>query len=148
MENLIKVNTGNLASDVFYGSIRINGQDISVSNLLKKDIVYKFRMTAKAKAGFQVIKDLNCSAADLAWNMSKHTTVVEVERLINGQSYWFHVLTTKGGKWYSIDKRILESLTVGDMHQAFPKMIDWNIWNHVGAKSYACKSFVNNKKAA
>lgn len=148
MENLIKVNTGNLASDVFYGSIRINGQDISVSNLLKDDLIYKFRMTAKAKAGFQTIKDLNCCAADLAWNMSKHTTVVEVERLIDGRSYWFHVLTTKGGKWYSIDKAILENITVGDMRQAFPKMIDWNIWNQVNAKTHACKSFINNKKAA
>ena len=148
MKSLIKVNTGNLASDVFYGSIRINNQDISVSNLLKEDIVYNFRMTAKSKAGFQTIRDLSCAPADLAWSMSKHTTVVEVERLIDGRSYWFHVLTTKGGKWYSIDKAILESITVGDMHQAFPKMIDWNIWNQVGAKSHACKSFVNTKKAA
>jgi hypothetical protein len=148
MENLIKVNTGNLASDVFYGSIRINNQDISVSNLLKEDIVYNFRMTAKAKAGFQCIKDVSCAGKDLAWYISKHTTVVEVERLISGRSYWFHVLTTKGGKWYSIDKAILESITVGDMHQAFSKMIDWNIWNQVNAKTHACKSFVNNKKAA
>ena len=148
MKSLIKVNTGNLASDIFYGSIRINNQDISVSNLLKEDIVYNFRMTAKAKAGFQTIIDLSCVPADLAWSMSKHTTVVEVERLINGISYWFHVLTTKGNKWYSIDKAILESISVGDMHNAFPKMIDWNIWNQVNAKSHACKSFINNKKAA
>ena len=148
MKSLIKVNTENLASDVFYGSIKINGQDISVSNLLKEDIVYKFRMTAKAKAGFQTIRDLSCTPADLVWNMTKHTTVVEVERLIDGKSYWFHVLTTKGGKWYSIDKAILENISVGDMHNSFPKMIDWNIWNQVGAKTHACKSFVNNKKAA
>jgi hypothetical protein len=148
MQNLIKVNTGHLTSDVFYGSIKINGQDINVSNLLKEDLIYKFRMTAKAKAGFQTIRDLNCCAADLAWSMSKHTTVVEVERLIDGRSIWFHVLTTKGGKWHSVDKAILESITVGDMHNAFPKMVDWFIWDHVGAKTHACKSFVNNKKAA
>jgi hypothetical protein len=148
MQNLIKVNSGHLASEVFYGSIRINGQEISVSNHLKEDVVYNFRMTAKSKAGFQTIRDLSCAPADLAWSLSKHTTVVEVERLIDGRSYWFHVLTTKGGKWHSIDKAILESITVGDMHQAFSKMIDWNIWNQVNAKTHACKSFINNKKAA
>ena len=47
-----------------------------------------------------------------------------------------------------IDKAILESISVGDMHNAFPKMIDWTIWNQVNAKSHACKSFINNKKAA
>ena len=62
----------------------------------------------------------------------------------NGKEYWFHVLTTKGGKWYSIDKAILERLTVGDMHQAFSKMIDWSIWKKLNTKTWASMAFVMN----
>jgi hypothetical protein len=77
--------------------------------------------------------------------LCKHTTVVEVaKKYENGKEYWFHVLTTKGGKWYSIDKGILEVLTVGDMHGAFPKMVDWNIWKRMNTKFHSCKSFVPN----
>jgi hypothetical protein len=47
-----------------------------------------------------------------------------------------------------IDKEILENLTVGDMHGSFSKMVDWDIWKQVNAKTHACKSFINNKKAA
>jgi hypothetical protein len=65
-----------------------------------------------------------------------------MEKMIGGKSYWFHILTTKGGKWYSIEKNLLESLTVGDMHGMFPKMIDWDIWKRVNAKFHSCKSFV------
>jgi hypothetical protein len=85
----------------------------------------------------------------LPYYLSKNTTVVEVERVTNGKSNWFHVLTTKGGKWCSIDMNLLEALTVGDMHGAFPKMVDWNIWKRMNTKFHSCKSFVyNTPKAA
>ena len=58
MKTMIKVNDGNLGGDIFYGNININGNSVSVSNLLKdENEVYKFRMTAKARAGFQTISD-------------------------------------------------------------------------------------------
>jgi hypothetical protein len=139
---LIKLNTGTLSGDVFYGSIDINGSTVSVSNLTELGMEYRFRYTTKARAGFPVIADIECKIEELRYYMSKNTTVVEVERMIGGKSHWFHILTTKGGKWYSIDKNLLESLTVGDMHGAFPKMIDWNIWKRVNAKFHSCKSFV------
>lgn len=142
---LIKVNTGTLSGDVFYGSIRINGENVSVSNLTEVGKKYRFRYTAKAKAGFPIICDVECSVEALGYHLGKNTTVVEVERMISGKPYWFHILTIKGGKWYSIDKNLLESLTVGDMHRAFPKMIDWNIWKEMNTKFHSCKSFSMNE---
>jgi hypothetical protein len=144
---LIKVNTGTLSGDVFYGSIRINGENVSVSNLTEVGKEYRFRYTAKAKAGFPIICDVECSVEALGYHLGKNTTVVEVERMISGKPYWFHILTIKGGKWYSIDKNLLESLTVGDMHRAFPKMIDWNIWKEMNTKFHSCKSFSMNEAA-
>jgi hypothetical protein len=147
MNNLIKVNTGTLSGDVFYGSIRINGENVNVSNLTEVGKKYRFRYTAKAKAGFPIICDVECSVEALGYHLGKNTTVVEVERMISGKPYWFHILTIKGGKWYSIDKNLLESLTVGDMHRAFPKMIDWNIWKVMNTKFHSCKSFSMNEAA-
>ena len=81
MNNMIKVNDGTMSSDVFYGSIRINGNSVSVCNHLKdENEVYKFRMTAKARAGFQVIRDFEGTVKELPMALSKHTTVVEVAK--------------------------------------------------------------------
>jgi hypothetical protein len=144
---LININTGTLSGDVFYGTMRINGATIGVSNLTELGKITRFRYTAKAKAGFPVIGDVECIVEALPYYLSKNTTVVQMERLIDGKSYWFNVLTTKGGKWNSIDKNILENLEVGDMHRAFPKMIDWNIWKAMNTKFHSCKSFVLNQAA-
>jgi hypothetical protein len=144
---LIEISTGTLSGDVFYGTIRINGERINVSNLTELGKTYRFRYTAKARAGFPVIGDIECNVEALPYYLSKNTTVVQVERLIDGKSYWFNVLTTKGGKWNSIDKNILENLEVGDMHRSFPKMIDWNIWKFNNTKFHSCKSFVLNQAA-
>ena len=147
MNNLIKINTNTLSGDVFYGSIRINGESINVSNLTTSGETHKFRYVTKARAGFQIICDVECSVEELPFHIGKNTTVVQMERLIDGKSYWFHILTTKGGKWNSIDKNLLESLEVGDMHRAFPKMIDWNIWKQMNTKFHSCKAFVMNEAA-
>ena len=144
---LIEINEGHLGGDVFYGSMRINGERVGVSNLTKLGETTRFRYTAKAKAGFPIIGDIECTPEQLPYYLSKNTTVVQMERLIDGKSYWFNVLTTKGGKWNSIDKNILENLEVGDMHRAFPKMIDWNIWKAMNTKFHSCKSFVQNQAA-
>ncbi len=143
--SVIEVNTGSLSGSVFYGSIHINGNRISVSNHLSSGSDYKFRMIGKARAGFPIIREVECSLAELPYYFSKHTTYVEVEKKNGGKSYWFPVLTTKSGKWNSIDKGILEVLTVGDMHGAFPKMVDWNIWKAMNTKFHSCKSFVYNE---
>jgi len=144
---LIEISTGTLSGDVFYGTIRINGERINVSNLTEIGIPYRFRATGKARAGFPIIVDIECTVEALPYYLSKNTTVVQMERLIDGKSYWFNILTTKGGKWNSIDKNLLENLEVGDMHRSFPKMIDWNIWKFNNTKFHSCKSFVMNQAA-
>ena len=142
---LIVLNENTLAGNVFYGTININGTHINVSNLTELGKEYRFRYTTKARAGFPVIGDAECTIDNLRYYLSKNTTVVEMEKMIDGKPYWFHILTTKGGKWNSIEKNLLESLTVGDMHGAFPKMIDWSIWKRMNTKFHSCKAFVNNK---
>lgn len=144
--NVIKVNKDRLGGEVFYGSVKINNNEVSVSNLLKGDNKHIFRMTGKAKAGFQIIRDCKGTVEELIYCLNKHTTVVEVlKKYDNGTSNWFHVLTTKGGKWDSIDKSILEKLTVGDMHQSFSKMVDWNMWKQLKTKTWESMAFVMNK---
>jgi hypothetical protein len=142
---LIILNENSLKSDVFYGSININGTHITVSNLAELGKEYRFRYTGKARAGFPIIGDTECTIENLPYYLSKNTTVVQMEKMIGGKPYWFNILTTKGGKWTSIDKNLLESLEVGDMHGCFPKMIDWNIWKAMNTKFHSCKAFVNNK---
>ena len=144
---LIKIHTGTMSGDVFYGSININGTQVNVSNLTELGKTYRFRYTAKARAGFPVIGDVECTVEVLPYYLSKSTTVVQMERLIEGKPYWFNILTIKGTKWNSIDKNLLENLEVGDMHRAFPKMIDWNIWKAMNTKFHSCKSFVMNQAA-
>lgn len=142
---LIILNENSLKSDVFYGSININGTHITVSNLTELGKEYRFRYTGKARAGFPIIADTECTIENLPYYLSKNTTVVQMEKMIGGKPYWFNILTTKSGKWTSIDKNLLESLEVGDMHGAFPKMIDWNIWKMMNTKFHSCKAFVKNK---
>jgi len=147
MNDLIKVNTDTLGGDVFHGTIQINGNTINVSNLTRSGNIHRFRYTAKARAGFPIIGDVECTVEELPYHLSKNTTVVQMERLIDGKSFWFNILTTKGSLWNSIDKNLLETLTVGDMHKAFPKMIDWNIWKRMNTKFHSCKSFIMNQAA-
>ena len=147
MTNLIEVNTGTLSGSVFYGTIRINGNRVSVSNHLTSDKEYTFRMIGKARAGFPMIVEFTSTIKGLPYYLSKNTTYVEYfkESSVGGKGMWLSVLTTKGGKWNSIDKGLLEVLTVGDMHGAFPKMVDWNIWKRMNTKFHSCKSFVMNE---
>ena len=143
--NMIKKNENELGGDVFYGDITINGNNVMVSDLIKNK-EHNYRMTTKCKAGFQVIRDYKGTVEGLIACMSKHTTVVEMEhKRDDGTSNWFHVFATKGSKWYSIDKSILENLTVGDMHQAFSKMVDWDMWKKLNTKTWASMAFVMNK---
>jgi len=149
MNDLIVVNEGTMSGGVFYGTILINGTHITVGNLMETGVDYKFRMITKARAGFPIIAEVTCKVEDLPYYLSKNTTYVEFLKEIGTTPYWFSVLTTKGGKWNSIDKSLLEALTVGDMHGSFPKMVDWNIWKRMNTKFHSCKSFVyNTPKAA
>jgi hypothetical protein len=137
-----------MSSDVFYGSFdtTVNGKRITVgvSNHIKDvNKTYKFRSAAKCKAGFVNIHDFQDTPYGAFCNWKKNSLVnlqvlVEFE---NGATQWHNVYTTKGGKWYSIDRGLLEVLTVGTMRQSYPDMCDMNLWELVGAKTWADKAF-------
>jgi len=148
----VNINTNDsYSSDVFYGSFRtyVNGKsiDVSVSNHIKDvNQTYKFRAAAKCRAGFINISDFQDTPQGAISNWKKNTLVnLQVEVVFEGgEKQWHNVYTTKGGKWHTIDRGFLEVLTVGSMRQSFPDMCDMNLWELVGAKTWADKAFTKN----
>jgi hypothetical protein len=144
---LIKVTEGTLAGDVFYGSfdtiVKNKRVSVMVSNHIKdENKEYEFRIAGKCKAGFINIHDTKGTAASIISGYQKNSLVnIQVK---NEFGSWMNVYTTKGGKWYSIDKGFLDVITVGTMRQSFPDMCDMNIWNRFGAKTWADKAFTQN----
>lgn len=140
-----------LSSDVFYGSMRttVKGKtiDVSISNHIKDvNKKYKFRSAAKCKAGFINIHDFEDTpqGAICTWVKNALVNLQVLVEFENGAKQWHNVYTTKSGKWYSIDRGLLEVLTVGSMRQSFPDMCDMKLWELVGAKTWADKAFTKN----
>jgi len=149
--SVIKVTTGTLAGDVFYGSfdttVKNKRVSVMVSNHIKDvNKEYEFRIANKCQAGFVNIHDSKGTPSDMMRGWSKNSLVnIQVKHTWeNGTVVWHNVYTTKGGKWFSIDKGFLEVMTVGDMRQSFPDMCDMNIWGRFGAKTWADKAFSQN----
>lgn len=144
---LIKVTEGILAGDVFYGSfdttVKNKRISVTVSNHIKDtNKEYEFRIAGKCQAGFISIHDIKGTASEIIRGYSKNS-LVNIQ-MKNEFGHWMNVYTTKGGKWYSIDKGFLEVITVGTMRQSFPDMCDMEIWNRFGAKTWADKAFTQN----
>ena len=145
--SVIKVTTGTLAGDVFYGSFdtRIKDKNITVmvSNHIKdKNKEYEFRIAGKCRAGFITIHETKGTPKNVISGYKKNSLVnIQVK---NEYGHWMDVFTTKGNKWYGIDKGFLEVMTVGTMRQSFPDMCDMNIWSRFGAKTWADKAFTQN----
>jgi hypothetical protein len=148
--SVIKLTTGTMGGDVFYGTYDtiVKGKPcrIMVSNHLKEDKEYEFRVASKCQAGFVTISDWATTPAEAISGFGKNNLVnIQVKHTYdNGESLWLNVYTTKGGKWHSIDKGFLDVLTVGDMRQSFPDMCDMELWGRMGAKTWADKAFVQN----
>lgn len=150
--SVIKVSNDKvLSGDVFYGSFDTVVKDkrvtVGVSNHLKDpNKQYKFRIAGKCQAGFINIHDTKGTPSEIIRGYTKNSLVnIQVEITYEeGRSIWLNVYTTKGGKWFSIDKGFLETLTVGTMRESFPDMCDMNIWNRFGAKTWADKAFTQN----
>lgn len=141
----VKVNTDSVMSgDVFYGSFdtNIKGKrtSIIVSNHLKDvNKQYEFRIAGKCQAGFISIHDSKTTPKGVIAGYKKNSLInIQVK---NEFGHWMNVFTTKGGKWYSIDRGFLEVLTVGDMRTSHPDMCDMNLWEMVGAKTWADNAF-------
>jgi hypothetical protein len=148
----LKVNTDSVMSgDVFYGSfdttVKNKRISVMVSNHIKDvNKEYEFRIANKCQAGFINIHDSKGTASDMMSGWSKNSLVnIQVKHTWDdGKVIWFNVLTTKGGKWYSIDRGFLEVITVGTMRQSFPDMCDMSLWELVNSKTWADKAFVQN----
>lgn len=148
----VKVSTDPvMAGDVFYGSFdtTIKGKrtSIMVSNHIKdENVQYEFRIANKCKAGFVNIHEIKGTPLDAigGWGKNALVTVQVKHTYDNGKTLWFNVFTTKSGKWYSIDLGFLKVLTVGNMRTSFPDMCDMNLWEMVGAKTWADKAFTQN----
>ena len=148
---IIKVTEGTMSGDVFYGSFntQIKGKTTSVmvSNHIKDlNKEYEFRIAGKCQAGFINIHDKKGTAHSVIAGYKKNTLVnIQVKVTYdNGVEYWHNVFTTKGSKWHGIDKGFLDVLTVGDIRSSFPEMCDMNIWEMMGAKTWADKSFTKS----
>jgi len=148
---VVKLTTGTLAGDVFYGSfdttVKNKRISVMVSNHIKDvNQEYEFRIANKCQAGFVNIHDSKGTASDMMRGWSKNSLVnIQVKHTWeNGTVVWHNVFTTKGGKWYSIDRGFLEVMTVGTMRQSFPDMCDMKLWELVNTKTWADRAFVQN----
>jgi len=149
--SIIKVTEGTLSSDVFYGSFDTVCKDKTISVMVSNHIKdvnkeYEFRIAGKCQAGFINIHDNKGTARSIISGYKKNSLVnIQVKVVYdNGVELWHNVYTTKGNKWHGIDKGFLEVLTVGDMRQSFPDMCDMNLWQKLGAKTWADKAFTQN----
>ena len=149
--NIIEVTEGVMSGDVFYGSFKTRIKEklmsVMVSNHIKDvNAEYEFRIAGKCRAGFINIHDSKGTPKSVIAGYKKNALVnIQVKVVYeNGHELWHNVFTTKGNKWHGIDKGFLEVLTVGDMRQSFPDMCDHNLWERMGAKTWADKAFTQN----
>jgi hypothetical protein len=148
--SVINLTTGTMAGDVFYGTyntiVKGKSQRVMVSNHIKENKQYDFRIAAKCQAGFINISDWTTTPKEMISGFKKNSLVNIQVKLVyeDGREIWVNVFTTKGGKWYSIDKGFMDVLTVGDMRQSHPDMCDMELWGRMGAKTWADKAFVQN----
>jgi len=124
--------------------------EFSVTNHLEEDKKYKFRYVAKCKAGFLNITESPYEETPKQFIQNTYNFLDNVQvwkEFENGKGLWLNVLCTKGKKFYSIDKSFLLNLTVSNMHNAWKKMVDFNLWKKVGAKTHADYAYKMNNVA-
>ncbi len=104
-------------------------------NKFDSETVYEYRAITKCVAGFLTISEGKGELSQIAtrWEKNRLHTLEVKNQYGNYQT----VLVMKGGKFYMVDKSIVESLTVGDIHSTFPKMADHNHWKSIGSKTWA-----------
>tara|TARA_R110002153_G_scaffold250469_2_gene407210 strand:- start:2741 stop:3265 length:525 start_codon:yes stop_codon:yes gene_type:complete len=124
--------------------------EFNVSNHLESGVKYNWRTVGKCRAGFVTIFDREDQTPEqMSYYFAKGTQCVQVYKEFETPStkggIWLNVLTFKGGRFDSVDKSILESLTVGVIHEAFSKNVDYSLWKLTNAKSHASTPYKFNK---
>ena len=119
----------------------------NVNKLLVAGEKFDFRYVTQCKAGWPIIGECTTTPSGLAYYISKYTTCIEFKRVgKDGTEYWLSVLNMKGGKIVNIDLELLLNLAVGNMHHAFPKMVDYDLWKRMNTKSHASFAYKFNTK--
>lgn len=133
-----------MSSEHWYGSVyqtdnKGKGFEFTVSNHIEDGKKYNWRYSGKCRAGFITIFEREqMTVEQMSYYWGKHLNNVQIyKEFENGKGLWVDVITFKGGRFYSIDKAILERLTVSDMHSSFPKMVDFRLWERVNAKNHS-----------
>ncbi len=122
-----------------------------VTNHLEEGKEYKFRYACKCKAGFLNINETNYPQTPEQFIGSTYGFVENVQVWIDAEEptdhykgLWVNVLSTKGKKFYSIDKSFLLHLKVGNIHNAWKKMVDFILWERMEAKTHADYAYTMN----
>lgn len=128
--------------------------EFSVTNHLVENKKYKFRYTAKCKAGFLNISETRYDQTPKEFIQQTYGFLENVQvwkefenPTEDYKGIWLNVLCTKGKKFYSIDKCFLLNLTVSNMHHAWKKMVDYNLWKRMGTKTHADYPYKMNNVA-
>ena len=130
-------------TDVHYGNVHQKDNKgkylrFSISNHLKEGVEYKFRYVCKCRAGFLNISEQTTTPEEFISSTYAFLDNVQVlKKYDDGSEHWFNVLTTKGGRFLSIDKAFLNNLKVTHMHNAWKKMVDFSLWKQVGAENHS-----------
>ena len=128
--------------------------DFMVTNHMEEGKKYKFRYTSKCKAGFVTICETNYETTPEQFIGSTYGFLENVQVWIESENptdthkgIWLNVLTTKGKKFYSIDKNFLLNLKVGNIHNAWKKMVDFDLWKRMEFKTHADYAYKMNNVA-
>ena len=118
----------------------------SISNHLVEGKTYKFRYVSKCKAGFLNIFQTETTPENFIQGTYGFCDNVQFLREFEdgSESLWMNVLTTKGGKFHSIDLTFLMNLKVSNMHNAWKKMVDYKLWKRMNSSSHASFAYKMN----
>lgn len=163
-QNTIRVNNSTTYGDTVekkfhYG--RVSQKDntgklfsFMVSNHMEEGKKYKFRFTAKCKAGFVNINETHYDQTPEQFISSTYGFLENVQVWVDSETpteshkgIWLNVLTTKGKRFYSIDKSFLLNLKVGNIHNAWKKMVDFDLWKSMNTKTHADYTYQMNNVA-
>jgi len=142
-------NSDDTSKKFYYGKVTQNDNtgkrfSFTVTNHLEEGKKYKFRYVCKCKAGFLNIVESTYDVTPENFISGTYNFVdnVQVWRESDNptethKGLWINVLTTKGKRFYSIDKTFLLHLKVGNIHNAWKKMVDYDLWKSMGTKTHA-----------
>ncbi len=99
------------------------------------DKEYDYQVITKCQAGFFTVSSGKSKLCNIVTGYK--TNKLHTVQIKNEYGTYLTALAIKGGKFYLIDKEILECLTVGDIHSNFPAMADYEHWKNIGSKTWA-----------